>query len=102
MKKAPFEDLVRSVKEAGEIRRGKRRPSRRFAFTAADVRGIREALKLSQSQFAMLIGISVSTLQNWEQGRREPEGPARALLQVAATHPELLLKALTEPSRKVG
>lgn len=102
MKKAPFEELVRSVKQAGQIKRDKKRPSRRFCFKPADIRGIRDRLGLSQSQFALLIGISVSTLQNWEQGRREPEGPARALLRVADRNPEALLAALTEPRQKAG
>lgn len=101
MKKVPFEELIESVKQAGAIGRGKKRASRRFVFKPADIRNIRERLGLSQAQFALLIGISVSTLQNWEQGRREPEGPARALLQVADRNPEALLAALTE-NRKAG
>jgi putative transcriptional regulator len=102
VKKAPFEELARSVEQTGQIERGKKRASRRFHFTPADIRGIRDRLGLSQTQFALLIGISVSTLQNWEQGRREPEGPARALLRVADRNPEALLAALTEPRRKAG
>ena len=59
--------------------------------------GIREGFNLTQRQFAAMLGISVRTLQNWEQGRRVPEGPARVLLQVAAKHPEAVLDAvLTE------
>jgi transcriptional regulator with XRE-family HTH domain len=46
---------------------------------------------LSQEEFAYLMGISVATLRNWEQGRRKPEGPARVLLKVASLHPEVLL-----------
>jgi len=41
-----------------------------------------------------MIGVSVGTLQNWEQGRRKPEGPARALLQVAAKNPKAVIEAL--------
>jgi len=100
VKKAPFEELIESVRQAGQVRRSKKRASRRFVFKPADIRGIRERLGLSQAQFALLIGISVSTLQNWEQGRREPEGPA--LLRVADRNPEVLLAALTEPKRKAG
>ncbi|MCC6697362.1 MAG: helix-turn-helix domain-containing protein [Candidatus Hydrogenedentes bacterium] len=102
MKKAQFDELIESVRQAGQVRRGKKRASRRFVFKPADIRGIRERLDLSQAQFALLIGISVSTLQNWEQGRREPEGPARALLRVADRNPEVLLAALTDPKRKAG
>lgn len=52
---------------------------------------IRYYLELSQSQFATLIGISVRTLQEWEQGRHKPSGPAQALLRVAYTHPEIFI-----------
>ena len=100
MKKDAFADLVTSVKQAGAIRRGKRKPSRRTVYRPQDIRAIREHFGLSQAQFAILMGISVSTLQNWEQGRREPEGPARALLRVAEAHPEAVLDALR--SRKAG
>jgi len=95
VKAADFEDLKASVREAGRIKRGDAAPSRRFRVTPADVRRIRHGLGLSQSEFAFLIGVSINTLQNWEQGRRQPEGPARALLKVAATHPEAVKEALT-------
>lgn len=88
MKDAMFEELVASVREGGAILRGEVAPARKFAINGPDVKRIREKYKLSQSQFAGLLGISVATLQNWEQGRRAPEGPARVLLQVAAKHPD--------------
>jgi len=56
-----------------------------------DVRVIRERLDLSQSAFAALLGVSLRTLQDWEQGRRKPTGPAYALLRVATRHPEALI-----------
>jgi putative transcriptional regulator len=56
-----------------------------------DVKSIREKIGLSQSAFAGLLGVSVRTLQEWEQGRRTPKGPAQALLRVADRHPEALL-----------
>lgn len=56
-----------------------------------DVRSIRERMGLSQSAFAALLGVSARTLQDWEQGRRQPTGPARSLLRVAERHPEALL-----------
>lgn len=59
--------------------------------TPEDVRGIREKTGLSQNAFAGLLGVSVRTLQEWEQGRRKPRGPAKALLRVAYRHPEALL-----------
>jgi putative transcriptional regulator len=95
MKKVMFDELLTSIREAGEIRRGVRKPSRSFDFAPDDVKAIRNRLKKSQAEFAMMIGVSVATLQNWEQGRRTPEGPARALLRVAAKNPEVVAKALT-------
>lgn len=95
MRKPQFEDLIASIRQAGKIKRGELVASRRFEFAPADIRAIRTGLGLSQSEFALLIGVSVATLQNWEQGRRQPEGPARALLRIAATHPEALLQALS-------
>ncbi len=58
---------------------------------SSDVKKIRERLHLSQSAFAALMGVSIKTLQEWEQGRRKPSGPASALLRVANRHPEALL-----------
>jgi putative transcriptional regulator len=94
MKKKDFENLVASIREAGRIRRGEVRPSRTFDFAAEDVKAIRRRLGQSQAEFAHMIGVSVATLQNWEQGRRRPEGPARALLKVAAANPEAVAAAL--------
>jgi len=59
-----------------------------------DVKRIRTKLHVSQSQFAMMIGVSKSTLQNWEQGRREPQGPAKTLLRVVDKNPKAVLEAL--------
>ena len=95
MKDRDFKNLVASIRQAGAIRRGERRPSRAFAFKPEDVRAIRQNLEKSQTEFALLIGVSVATLRNWEQGRRVPEGPARALLRVAAANPRALIRALS-------
>lgn len=95
MKKKDFDKLVASVKQAGKIKRGRFKPSRVFRFKPADIKAIREKLGVSQSEFALMIGVSVSTLQNWEQGRRQPYGPARALLKVAAENPEAVAEALS-------
>jgi putative transcriptional regulator len=89
-----FEKLLTSVRQAGRIRRGESRPSRVTTFEATDVRAIRDGLELTQEQFAMMIGVSVATLRNWEQGRRVPEGPAQALLRVAAVNPQAVVDAL--------
>lgn len=95
MKKRDFSDLVKSVRQAGRIRRKKARPSRATTFRPADVRAIRDSLNKSQTEFAMMIGVSVATLRNWEQGRRVPDGPAQALLRVAAQNPEAVAAALS-------
>jgi putative transcriptional regulator len=95
VKKKDFEKLVASVKQAGKIKRGKLKPSRVFRFKPADIKAIRDKLGVSQSEFALMIGVSISTLQNWEQGRRQPDGPARALLKVAAENPEAVAEALS-------
>ena len=88
MKDELFEELVASVREGGAMLRGEVAPARKFIVAGPDVKRIRANYKLSQGEFAALIGISVATLRNWEQGRRIPEGPARVLLQVAAKHPD--------------
>ena len=80
--------LLESVREGGAILHGETAPKRVYEVDALDVKRIRENFNLSQSQFSALLGISVRTLQNWEQGRRTPRGPARVLLQVAAEHPK--------------
>ena len=95
MKRKDFDKLVMSVKQAGRIKRGKLKASRVFQFKPADIRAVRAKLGVSQTEFALMIGVSVSTLQNWEQGRRQPEGPARALLKVAAENPEAVAEALS-------
>lgn len=95
MKKELFNELLKSVRQGGAILRGKRRPSRVFEFAEPDVRRIREQYGLTQDKFAQLIGISVATLRNWEQGRRRPEGAARVLLRVAAKHPKAVLDVVT-------
>ena len=56
----------------------------------ADVRTIREAAKISQSQFVKLIGVNLRTLQNWEQQRTQPTGPARSLLKIIASNPKAI------------
>jgi putative transcriptional regulator len=98
VKDTDFEQLVTSVRQAGRIRRGEMEPARRFEVRAEDVKAIRVKLNKSQSEFALMIGVSVSTLQNWEQGRRQPEGPARALLKVAAENPAAVA-AVLDPRR---
>jgi putative transcriptional regulator len=94
MKEELFKELENSINEGGKILRGNKKASRVFDFENPDPKMIRENLGLSQSKFAKLLGINLSTLQNWEQGRRKPEGPAKVLLNVAAKHPEAILNTV--------
>jgi putative transcriptional regulator len=94
VKTEAFEELVASVRQAGRIRRGALRASRVTTFKPADVKAVRRKLRVSQREFALMIGVNVSTLRNWEQGRRVPEGPALALLRVASKNPVAVAEAL--------
>ena len=94
MKKEHFGKLVASIKEAGEIKAGRKAPSRVYEIKPPEIKMVRENLNVSQNEFALMIGVSVRTLQNWEQGRRQPEGPAKALLRIAAKNPSAVLEAL--------
>jgi putative transcriptional regulator len=86
--------LLSSIKEAGKIKKGKIKPSRVFSYSIPDIKGIRQKLHVSQNEFAHMIGVSENTIQNWEQGRRKPEGPAVALLRVTENNPRAVLEAL--------
>jgi DNA-binding transcriptional regulator YiaG len=119
-----FEDLKKSLKEAVAISRGELEPARRITYTAEevkavkdgrgaevkaarlpagkkarpsapDVKALRKKLDLSQNEFARLIQVNVRTLQNWEQGYRQPTGPAAALLKLVEKSPETALEALS-------
>ena len=94
MKDKLFDELVASVKEGAEILRGEKEASRSFHLDPLDIKRIREGYALTQEQFAIMLGISVRTLRNWEQGRRVPEGPAMVLLRVAEKHPQAVLDAV--------
>ncbi|WP_175651406.1 helix-turn-helix domain-containing protein [Pseudomonas sp. Marseille-P9899] len=96
MEKNLFDRLVESMTQMDEIDRGERQPSREFHIDAVQVKKIRQATGLSQAMFAKHIDVAVGTLRNWEQGRREPEGPARALLRAINNDPEHVLAALSE------
>jgi putative transcriptional regulator len=97
MKKADFEKLLESVRQGVEIAAGRRAPARVFEVKPKSIKGIRASTGLSQSDFAALLGVEVSTLRNWEQGRREPTGPAKALLRAIRNDPRNVLRALSMP-----
>ena len=100
MKDDAFKELIASIKQAGKIRRGQAKPSRATEFKPAQVKKVRAELGQSQEEFALMIGVSVATLRNWEQGRRMPDGPALALLRVAAKTPRAVAAALHGTGRR--
>jgi len=95
MDKQHFDQLVKGVREMKRHMSGKSiRGARATVVDEPDVRAIRKAADISQSQFASLIGVNLRTLQNWEQRRTRPTGPARALLKIVASNPKSALEAL--------
>ena len=94
MKNHDFNDLLTSIDQARKIHKGKLKPGRIFKFSPVVVKNIRKKLHISQAEFAYMIGVSIDTLQNWEQGRRRPDGPALALLKIAEANPETVMNAL--------
>jgi len=91
-----FDDLLQSVKEMDKIVCGDMPPSRCFVVEPppVNVQAVRETTGLTQREFAQVLRVSVKTLQNWEQRRRTPSGPAAALLTLTAKAPEVVLKTL--------
>ena len=100
MKDKLFKELVASVREGGAMLRGEAAPSRAFVVDGPNIKRVRANYRLSQHEFAALLGISAKTLRNWEQGRRAPVGPARVLLQVAAKHPDAVWDVVRPPMRQ--
>ena len=94
MKNELFNELLASVQEMDDIIQGKKTAARVTEFPEPEVKLIREKIGLSQNRFAMLIGVSKRTLENWEQGRRHPSGPAKALLRILDADPEHTVRAL--------
>lgn len=95
MDKNLFAELMGSVAEADEIIRGAREPSRQFSVDPVHVREIRNATGLSQEKFAQIMHVRLGTLRNWEQGRRDPTGPARALLHIIRKDPKHVIETLS-------
>lgn len=95
MNEKQFAELKDAVGMMARHLRGERIAGMRITeIPEPDVQGIREAANVSQSEFARMIGINVRTLQNWEQHRSRPTGPARALLKIVASDPKSAIKAL--------
>jgi putative transcriptional regulator len=92
MNKKAFAEMVSSVQDMGRHMRGEKVAGARVTkVREPNVRTIRRKTGLSQSQFAVLIGMNLRTLQNWEQGRTRPTGPARALLRIVEKNPKVML-----------
>ena len=89
-----FEQLMESASQADDIIKGKTKPARTTEFAEPQVKAIRAKTGLTQTRFADVLGVSRRTLENWEQGRRHPTGPARALLKILDADPKHALEAL--------
>ena len=102
MNETDFDQLIGGVNEVIAHLEGKQTlrktviaiPETPPAYTAEDVRKVREALQLSQGLFAKVLNVSINTVRKWEQDERHPSGPSARLLQIAQTHPEYLLNDL--------
>jgi len=93
MEKNMFDELLASVQEMDAIVKGKK-ASRSFEFPDPEVKAIRERMGVSQEKFAVVLGVSKRTVENWEQGRRHPTGTARTLLRIVEADPQQALKVL--------
>jgi DNA-binding transcriptional regulator YiaG len=108
--------LIRAMEEAVEIKEGKRLPAKEYFLTALyadakasgylsskDIVRIRHRLGLSQAVFAKVLNVSAATARSWEQNVKPPSGPAKRLLEIAATHPSVILSYVRErPRRQYG
>ena len=103
MNKKNFAELLQSVKEVGKIMRGEMKPSRQFVFDdKEDIQEVRQGFNASQSEFAQFMGVSINTLQNWEQGRRRPTGPAKVLLRIVVRKPEIFTEMQREDAHELA
>jgi putative transcriptional regulator len=90
-----FADLMQSVRDMGKHMRGEKVSGVKIhRVEAPDVKALRESAAISQAEFARLIGVSCRTLENWEQKRTVPSGPARALLKIVSVNPKAAIRAL--------
>jgi putative transcriptional regulator len=116
MDKKLFGELISSIREAGKIARNKAKAKRVHVYSAQKIREmqrrfkpaeivkVRHQLKMSQAEFAGVMLIRKTTLQSWEQGRRQPEGPALVLITVMRKNPQAVIAALhaeTRPRNRV-
>jgi putative transcriptional regulator len=95
MKQRSNSSAVKGAEEVLEFLQGKANAARvtTVELAAGDVRTIRRKLKLSQTRFAREFGFTAATVRNWEQGRNQPDTPARILLAVIQRHPDIVRTA---------
>lgn len=86
------QEILDGIKEIKDFKKGEMKLKSRTLEEPSSAKIIRKKLNLSQSVFASLMGVSPRTIQDWEQGRRTPQGPAKSLLRIAEQHPEIFLE----------
>ncbi len=89
-----FESIRKGAQEAIKWKKGKKTTARVHTFTAMDVARIRRKTKMSQREFSQSFSIPLSTLRQWEQGKRVPQGPAQTLLKIIDKDSKVALEAL--------
>ena len=85
-------EILNGIQEIKNFQKGKIKLKTYTLTEPSHPKVIRQKLRLSQSAFASLMGVSPRTIQDWEQNRREPSGPAKSLLRIAEQHPEVFLE----------
>jgi putative transcriptional regulator len=100
--KTPGQSIIAGVKQAIAWAAGEDIPVKKTVIQVpyVDVREVRTRMRLSQNQFAQRFGFAPSSVRNWEQGRRQPEGPARVLLAVIDRYPRAVESVLTSTSAR--
>jgi putative transcriptional regulator len=84
-------EILEGIKEIKQYKKNKIHLQTRVLNDPSPSQVIRKKLNLSQSGFAGLMGVSIRTIQDWEQGRRNPQGPAKSLLRIAEQHPDVFI-----------
>ena len=85
------QEILEGIREIKDYKAGKKGLRVRSLKAPSSPKVIRQRLKLSQAAFARLMGVSLRTIQDWEQGRRKPSGPAVALLRIAEQKPDVFM-----------
>lgn len=100
--KTKVHDISGAIQQVADYKRGKLKlPAYGFS-DEVDVKSIRESCKMTQQEFSANFGVSLATLQNWEQGRRQPEGPAKLLLKLIMAKPEVVKEAIASFQKGSG